>query len=69
MLYDHQSTPDKAWQNKEVVTFFKLIRQKIFNKWLPHDDYILGKYNLIVNLSAMNTDQLPHMDYVSRPSR
>ena len=69
MLYDHNSTPHEEWENEEVVQFFKLIREKIYNKWLPHDDYIFGKYNLIVNLSPIDTDQIPHTDYPTRPLR
>ena len=69
MMYDHLSMPDENWNDEVILNFFGSIRKKIFQYILPYDDYILGKFNVLMNDKEMDHDQLPHYDYPSRNLR
>ena len=66
MMFDHESVPAEEWSSEAISNFFKLIKKKILKRNLKHEDYIMGKFNLLRNFIPMENDQMPHYDYPPR---
>ena len=69
MMYDHQSIPDKRWRDVKVISLFVLIKKNILDRILPHDDYILGKFNVLKNSHEILNNQVPYYDFPHRNLR
>ena len=56
----------REWMlNEEIQMHFNLVKMLLLDKFLPRNDYVCERRNLLINLGEIRDDQLPHCDFRS----